>query len=200
MSKKKRTKNILLVIVVGVILFVVLNIGTYVISGKNVIEYFRADKKTELNGIWNELKGGRGQSVTIDNYTIALEGYLFEDKTNDGYVCFSVKRKGYDMREETAGEIKIFGQDGIFGENNRFMIDVVGSSMSDTIFIKEKDIMYIYYKFDVDNYEEFSNEILLCDSKTGGKDWRYRDNAIYIYELEDNIDDLSELESKYAKE
>ena len=192
----KKTKVALLVIGILAVIFVILNVITYALAEKNVIEYFTSEEEEELSGIWDELKRDGRQSVTIDDYTITLEAYLYDEVTGDGYACFSVEREGYDMREETAGEHILYEVNSTFGEDERFTIDVAGSATCETKYKKKKDVMYMYHKF-YTNIRYVDMTIRLCDYKTYGEDWRRDENAMYEFKLENNIDNLAELESKY---
>lgn len=185
MNKKSLIKNIFIVIGVCLILFVVANIVTYIISGENVIEYFRDDDEPNLDGIWNQLKKDGKQFVKIDDYTITLEEYLYDGATYKGYAMFSVKREGKDMRKETAGETVIHGS--TFGEGERFTFELNGSRTCDTKYKKEKNALYVYYKFAVSEVWGFDSKILLCDYKTHGDDWRKEENAMFEFSLNDNV-------------
>ena len=152
-SMNKKTKVALVVIGLLAVIFVISNAITYALADKNVIEYFISEDEEKLSGIWDELKRDGRQSVTIDDYTITLEAYLFEDKTNDGYACFSVEREGYDMREEIAGETVLYEVNSTFGEDERFTFEMNGSGFYESSYKKKEDVMYVYFKFEIDEYK-----------------------------------------------
>ena len=193
---KKRDKIFLIVISIIIIVFDIAGL-VYAVVGKGIAECFTSEDEEKLSGIWDELKRDGRQSVTIDDYLITLESYLYEDATNNGYVCFSVKREDFDMREEIAGNNVLYGVYSRFGEDERFTFDTNAGLTCKTYYKKGKDIMYVYYKFDVINHQDFDNKILLCDSKIHGEEWIQSKNAVYEFKLENNINNLSELESKY---
>ena len=101
------------------------------------------------------------------------------------------------MREEIAGETVIHGIYSTFGEGERFTIDFDGGGNCETKYKKKKDVMYMYYEFDVNDKRNVDMLIRLCDYKTYGEDWRRDENAMYEFKLENNIENLAELESKY---
>ncbi|MBE5927398.1 MAG: DUF4179 domain-containing protein [Lachnospiraceae bacterium] len=186
MKKDKKYKTIIILFSMLVVIFVVANVTTYAIAKKNLFDYFLSEEE-ELDEVWEMLQKDGKQSVVIDDYTITLEEYLYDGATYKGFVTFSVKREGKDMRDEIAGETVLYGVDSTFGENERFTFEVNGSLTCDTIYKKEKDVMYVYYEFDVGEVWGFDNRILLCDYKTHGSDWRKEENAMLEFCLNDNV-------------
>ena len=187
---KKTIKNLFIIIGVFAITFVIANLVTYAISGENVIEYFREEEEKEFDKVWNKLKIDGEQYVKIDDYIIRLEKYLYDGATYNGHAIFSVRKEGKDMREEMVEENVVYGINSAFGENGRFLFDVNGrmtGMTSETIYKKEKDVMYVYYKFDVSDVWGFDFKILIYDYKTHGNDWKKEENAMYEFVLKDNV-------------
>lgn len=182
MIKKSRIKIAFLVIGVCVFLFVVGNIVTYLISRKNIIEYFNRDED-KFGGIWNELEQDGSQSVTIDEYMITLEAYLYDNETETGYIKFSIRREGFDMRKDEAGETGGFGIIDVTQESPRFMLRVNGSGSYTVNYKKERDVMYMYYKYAMTE----GDKIYLYDKNTDELTWLEKGNEVYRFELQDNV-------------
>ncbi|MBQ4069319.1 MAG: hypothetical protein IJC76_08710 [Lachnospiraceae bacterium] len=187
MRKDKKYKILIILFSMLVVIFVVANVTTYAITKKNLFNYFFSREGKELDGIWTRLQKDGEQSVVIDDYTITLEEYLYDGATYNGHAIFSVRKEGKDMREEMVEENVVYGINSVFGENGRFLFDVNGSMTSENIYKKEKDVMYVYYKFDISDVWGFNNNILIYDYKTHGNDWKKEENAMYEFILKDNV-------------
>ena len=196
----KKIKKLIIVISMLLVAFLVANVTSYAITKKNLFNYFFSGEEEELDEIWTRLQKDGEQSVVIDDYTITLEGYLYDGATYKGYATFSVKREGKDMRDEIAGETVIHGVYSTFGENERFTFDVNGSLTCDTSFKKEEDVMYVYYEFDVGDIWGFDDKILICDYETHGSDWRKEGKAMFEFCLNDNVGtNMYEIENEGLK-
>lgn len=188
--KKRVIKMVLGFVGVLVLAFVIANISTYAIARKNVIDYFFS--KEEKESVWDMLWKDGEQSVVIDDYTITLEEYLYDEKGQEGYVVFSVKRAGHDMREEFGRDYVPGEHENTFGGEGRFAFELLVNG-SGTIgdkcrYEKEKDVMYVYYEFEVDVDYGFDGEILLCDKETGGEYWKLEEQARHKFKLKKSVE------------
>ena len=196
--KKRVIKRALGFVGVLILAFVIANIFIYAVARKNVFDYFFSQE--EKNSVWDMLWKDGEQSVVIDDYTITLDEYLYDEKGQEGYAVFSVRRKGYDMREEygrdyVSGESEnTFGGeiDKVFWGEGRFAFELLvngsGSIGDKCRYEKEKDVMRVYYEFDVNVDYGFDGEILLCDKENGGEYWKTEEEAIYKFKLEKSVE------------
>ena len=197
MKKRKVIKMVMGFIGISVSVFIIANICTYAIDEKNIIDYFCSKEEKEI--VWDMLWKDGKQSVVVEDYTITLEEYLYDEKGQEGYVVFSVRREGYDMREEFGRDYEpgesenTFGGeiDNVFGGEGRFAFELLvngsGTKGYKCRYKKEKDVMYVYYEFDVNVNHGFDGEILLCDKENGGEYWKVEEEAIYKFKLEKSV-------------
>ena len=195
--ERKVIKIVMGFIGISVSVFIIANICTYAIAEKNIIDYFCSKEEKEI--VWDMLWKDGKQSVVVEDYTITLEEYLYDEKGQEGYVVFSVRREGYDMREEFGRDYEpgesenTFGGeiDNVFGGEGRFAFELLvngsGTKGYKCRYKKEKDVMYVYYEFDVNVNHGFDGEILLCDKENGGEYWKVEEEAIYKFKLEKSV-------------
>ena len=181
MKKKKRIRRPIIIVSVLVVIVIVVNVATLTFTGRSLLDYFLAEK--EMDEIWGMLEKEGTQSVKVDDYTITLEEYLYDEDTETGYTKFSVVREGYDMRKDKAGETGGFGIIDASQISPRFMLRVEGSGSYIVDYKKEKDIMYMYYKYTMTE----GDKVYLYDGNTDEINWLDKENAIYIFELQDNV-------------
>lgn len=181
MKKGKITHTTIKVISILLLVFIIVNIATYVITGKNLINYFFIEEK--MDEIWGMLEKEGTQYVKVDDYTITLEEYLYDEDTETGYTKFSVVREGGDMRKDRVNDIGGFGINESSKNGTRFLLRVEGSGSYISSWKKEKGVMYIYYKYTMSE----GDKIYLYDINAHEVSWREKENAIYIFELKDNV-------------
>lgn len=132
----------------------------------NRIRKLNGDKQNsfseEQNKIINNMMEKDGQKIVIDDYTITLEKLLYDENERRGMLLFSVVRDKHNMYKEYVSEHKV-----MFGDNGRFELFF---SCSDSAALvskvnveKHKDIIYIYYEFNIDTDGSFNNKIYLFD-------------------------------------
>lgn len=179
--------KLILILSLIVIVVVFLNVITY-IQGKNL--FYNYVKERYFPDILNlEEQFGikdyktKPQKIVIDDYTITMDQYFYNNDKAGGCFRVKVENPNYDMRElEIDDEVSFYLR---FRNSNRFMFfhDANGDDMIQGVSaatyqpeyktIKTKDTLYIYYRFSSDDGMLFSGKVYLYDyftQGTSGKD------------------------------
>lgn len=180
--KKNHFFKLLLLIL---ILILASNILVYAITKKSIMDCFsnnnNATKKSLVDyfftinekHITNELLKQSGKSYEIDDYIITLEEYLCEEKTDLGYLVFSIEKK----EGKPFANIDSNGYCTTFGENNRFSLNFISSGTVDKKFEYVDDTLYAYISYYADEFmdESIDEKIVLTDYKQPNGDDGYKD-------------------------
>ena len=185
-------KKIVAISLIMLLVYVMLNVSAYVYTGNgfisflkdkkkkvpcNVTEYFDLDvNKIEQKDLYND-----NLSVQIDGYTIVLEQVYYNKRDNKGYCRFSVRQKGLDMREVYIKEQPnnfqgfVLSKNSITKKDARFFFFVdadmkMGTIGEDGGFQQKKDVMYVYYMFELEGEGIKKVDYIYLYDKDAGKD------------------------------
>lgn len=187
--KNKFIRNIIAIcILLGIVLLILI---------------FSQFEKKENKNIVEDLMYDDGQQIYIDDYTITLERLVYESRTKQGKLVISVKREGGDMNDEyitTTNPATGFA----FGEGGRFRFFFYlpkGGCIAPKVEIKkEKNVMYIYYDFNIESESsEFDNKIYIYDKESGRKKGQ-PDSASVFFELKSQVDSKKYIYTNSNKE
>ena len=132
--------------------------------------------KIEQKDLYND-----NLSVQIDGYTIVLEQVYYNKRDNKGYCRFSVRQKGLDMREVYIKEQPnnfqgfVLSKNSITKKDARFFFFVdadmkMGTIGEDGGFQQKKDVMYVYYMFELEGEGIKKVDYIYLYDKDAGKD------------------------------
>lgn len=192
MKKSRKVKSVVIMSTVIITLFIVSNIATYVTFKENLIEtivgatvkcpvnvidYFKLSE-SEINK--RDLYADN-QVVQLGDYTVKLEQVYNKKKDNKCYCRFSVRNDKIDMRDvvvrETPKSAMGFVQSAqsVQEEDIRFFFFVSPDMGTGTIgenggFQQKKDVMYVYYMFELEGEGIRKVDYIYLYDKDAGKD------------------------------
>lgn len=187
--KNKYLRNIIVIcVLLGIVLLILI---------------FRQFEKKENKDIVEALMYEDGQQIYIEDYLITLEKLIYESRTKQGKLVISVKREGVNMNDEyitTTNPATGFA----FGEGGRFRFFFYlpeGGCITPKVEIKkEKNVMHIYYDFNIESESsEFDNKIYLYDKESGRKNGQ-PDSASGFFELKSKVDSKKYIYTNSDKE
>lgn len=193
MKKGRKIKSVVVMSTIIIItLFVTSNIATYVIFKENLIEtiigatvrypvnvvdYFKlGESKINKENLYVD-----NQAVRLGDYTVKLEQVYNKKEDNKCYCRFSVRNDKIDMRDvavrETPKSAMGFVQSAqsVRKTDIRFFFFVspdmgTGTIGEDGGFQQKKDVMYVYYMFELEGEKIKNVDYIYLYDKDAGKD------------------------------
>lgn len=163
-----RKKSIAAIIIFVVIFLAIFIAGTAIVSNGNVFDiFFHGNNSNKAQ----ELLDYNGQSVKVDDYTIALEQTLFDSKTSIGYVVFAITKD--NGKPET-----LMNGSNSFGKNERFYTEIEATGGQTRKYKYIGDTLYEYISFSTSGYYDLTVNLIDTRANEGDK--------VYTFKIKNN--------------
>lgn len=186
-ERKRRAKNIKIVVGICLVVLFLGNVSLYAITEKTLLTLFFGEADEEqLDFMWERMVED-GESIEYDGYTFTLERHLYDRNTGTGCFEVSVTKEGMDMRNFKVNKDRghILGiAVGVEKDDDLYLSIGLkhGRICDDVHFSSEKDKFTLYASFEALGLKR-SNELCLYDMKNGEK---INDYEVERFFLENN--------------